>query len=86
VLLDGNFTVSQTLPKSFVDAQRNGLHDAIVTSPAGSAQAPTRTPRKLLSFYGINISRWERQEQTWDAVNVEARIDYAAGRSASNGC
>ena len=51
------------------DVQRlTGISDSTVAYlERGRRKPQTATLRRLLSVYGINISRWERQERTWDA-------------------
>ena len=50
------------------DVERlTGISDSTVAYlERGKRKPQTATLRKLLFLYGINISRWERQERNWD--------------------
>jgi transcriptional regulator with XRE-family HTH domain len=56
------------------DVERlTGISDSTVAYlERGRHKPQTETLRKLLNLYSINISRWERHEQTWDAGKVQA--------------
>ena len=51
------------------DVERlTGISDSTVAYlESGKRKPQTKTLRKLLNIYGINISRWEHMERTWDA-------------------
>ncbi len=62
------------------DVQRlTGISDSTFAYlERGRRKPQTNTPRKLLNIYGINISRWEHQEQTWEAGKEQGGAPPAA--------
>lgn len=67
------------------DVERlTGISDSTVAYlERGKRKPQTKTLRKLLNIYAINISRWERQERTWDK-GEEIEATQCSTRSASS--
>jgi transcriptional regulator with XRE-family HTH domain len=55
------------------DVERlTGISDSTLAYlESGRHKPQTETLRRLLTLYAMNISKWERLEQTWDAGKVQ---------------
>lgn len=57
------------------DVERlTGISDSTVAYlERGTRKPQTATLRRLLMLYAMNISKWERQERTWDAGKEQSK-------------